>query len=73
MINPLSIASGGYLTGVAIDLAAIHSDGYLTSVIMKRRGGGKAREEDPYLEFLRREDEELMLILTAWIMEIGNG
>lgn len=75
MITPLSAATGGYLTGVARDIVSIMADGYLVSVVAKRRGGGRriTEGEHPYRTFLRREDDDLLLILAAWIMEVGNA
>lgn len=74
MSRPIAVATEGYLTGVARDIVSIMADGYLTSVVAKRRGGGRAREDVHfYQKFLRKEDDELLMILSAWIMEVGNA
>jgi hypothetical protein len=78
MIKPIAVASRGYLTGVARDIVSIPADGYLTSVVAaRRRGPGNAGIYDPFMDAfygeIHRDDEELIPILAAWLMEVINA
>jgi hypothetical protein len=73
MSVPLSVATNGYLTGVARDIVAIATDGLLISVVASGSANKKPYFDPYWMELVHRDDEEFLFATAIWFMEMIHG
>jgi len=77
MVNPLSVASNGYLYPDDNWTLSVSVDGYLIEILIPPAGGGggvgggrhhNKNYEENKLDIYKEEDEEILLIIKSFVI-----